>query len=235
MEVHGLVREISMDPTMLVVFESAVAQFPNEPAVIFEDRVMTYLELDQKANWLAHRLQEMSLTTPNTVVALFLERSDLMVIGILGTWKAGGAYVALAPNYPSERIKFIMADTKATIICTDELNFSKISAYVPNADRICNLSKHFGKGDPSVASPRPPPSIGTTPDDLSHILYTSGTQSSYQIMINLFIDFVKRPCRNHWSAQGSDGPSSNFDQRMSRLQSSLWIQERAERGHCAFP
>src|SRR6185437_8229910 len=86
-------------------------------AVVYEDRELSYAALEAHANRLAHHLQELGVG-PETVVGLCVERSVEMVIGLLGILKAGGAYLPLDPNYPAERLGFMLADAAAPVLVT---------------------------------------------------------------------------------------------------------------------
>ena len=92
---------------------------PDAVAVIDNDGQLTYGELDRKANQLANYLQTLGVGS-NTPVGLVLERSVDMIVAILGVLKAGGAYLPLDPDYPSERLKFMLADTQAPVVLTQK-------------------------------------------------------------------------------------------------------------------
>ena len=85
--------------------------------MVFEDRTLTYAALDAHANRLAHHLQSLGVG-PETMVGLCVERSPEMVIGLLGILKAGGAYLPLDPNYPRERLAFMLADAGCPVLVT---------------------------------------------------------------------------------------------------------------------
>ena len=80
--------------------------------MIFEDRMLSYAALEAHANRLAHHLQSLGVG-PETIVGLCVERSPEMVVGLIGILKAGGAYLPLDPNYPRERLAFMLADAGA--------------------------------------------------------------------------------------------------------------------------
>src|SRR5437667_4402655 len=91
------------------LFEEQATRAPNQLAVICKDGQLTYGELNRRAHQLAHSLRSMGVG-PNTLVAISIERSLEMVVGILGVLKAGGAYVPLDPAYPKERLALMLAD-----------------------------------------------------------------------------------------------------------------------------
>lgn len=94
-------------------------QTPDAVAVIFRDRQLTYRELNQQANQLAHHLRTLGVG-PEVLVGICVERSHLMVVGILGIVKAGGAYVPLDIAYPKERLGFIIEDTQLSVLLTQQ-------------------------------------------------------------------------------------------------------------------
>ncbi len=101
------------------LFEAQVERNPGAIALSFEDEQMTYAELNQRADQLAHQLRALGVG-PEVLVGLSIERSLELVIGILGILKAGGAYVPLDPSYPPERLRFIIDDAKPAVILTAE-------------------------------------------------------------------------------------------------------------------
>nr|ALT22102.1 nonribosomal peptide synthetase [Anabaena sp. XPORK13A] len=99
------------------LFEEQVIKTPDAVAVVFENQQLTYQELNQKANQLAHYLQQLGVK-PETLVGICVERSLEMVIGLLGILKAGGAYVPIDPNYPDTRIQSMLADAQLNLLLT---------------------------------------------------------------------------------------------------------------------
>lgn len=107
------------------LFEQQVRRTPNNVAVVFEGQQFTYIELNQRANQLAHYLQDLGVK-PDVLVALCVERSLEMVVGLLGILKAGGAYLPLDPAYPKERLAFMLNDAQTPILLTQERLLEKI-------------------------------------------------------------------------------------------------------------
>ena len=103
--------------TLPALFAAQAVRTPDAVAVVFEDRTLTYAALDAHANRLAHHLQSLGVG-PETMVGLCVERSPEMVIGLLGILKAGGAYLPLDPNYPRERLAFMLADAGCPVLVT---------------------------------------------------------------------------------------------------------------------
>src|SRR3989344_197080 len=113
---HDLVRQ-PIGMTIHALFEAQVKKTPNNIAVIFEDQQLTYRELNQKANQLAHYLRRQGIE-PDQLLGICIDRSLEMIIGVLGILKAGGAYVPIDPAYPKERIDFMLADSGCSILLT---------------------------------------------------------------------------------------------------------------------
>ncbi|MGH2412356.1 MAG: condensation domain-containing protein, partial [Microcystaceae cyanobacterium] len=100
-------------------FEEQVERTPKAIAVGFEDRQLTYRELNRQANQLAHYLQTLGVS-PDVLVGICVERSLEMVVGLLGILKAGGAYVPLDPTYPQERLTFMLEDAQVPVLLAQE-------------------------------------------------------------------------------------------------------------------
>jgi amino acid adenylation domain-containing protein len=107
------------DKCIQQLFEEQVERAPDNVAVVFEDRQLTYAQLNARANQLAHYLRTLGVG-PEVLVGICLERSLEMVIGLLGILKAGGAYVPLDPEYPKERLASMLEDTQAPVLLTQQ-------------------------------------------------------------------------------------------------------------------
>lgn len=103
--------------TLHAIFEAQAAKVPDRVAVIFDEQVLTYRELNEKANRLARRLREKGVK-PESIVGVLAERSFEMLIGIYGILKAGGAYLPISPDYPEDRIQYLLADSETQILLT---------------------------------------------------------------------------------------------------------------------
>jgi amino acid adenylation domain-containing protein len=150
------------------LFEEQVEKTPLSVALVFEEQQLTYRELNNRANQLAHHLQTIGVK-PDTLVGLCAERSLEMIVGVLGILKAGGAYVPLDPGYPPERLAFILDDTQASVILTQE----KLVKKLPNrkAQVICLDSDWEAIANNSQENP----ADAVTPDNLMYVIYTSGS------------------------------------------------------------
>jgi non-ribosomal peptide synthetase component F len=130
-------REYPDNKTIQELFEEQVERTPDNIAVVYEDTKLTYRELNNKANQLAHYLINNYQIKPDSLIALCLDRSEHMLIGILGALKAGGAYVPMDPSYPDERINYILEDTKAQIVLSNEV-------YKEKLERMNNPAASYG-------------------------------------------------------------------------------------------
>jgi aspartate racemase len=150
------------------LFEEQVERTPDAVAVIFEDQQLTYRELNERANQLAHHLIALGVG-PETLVGLCLERSAELVVGILGILKAGGAYVPLDADYPPQRLEFMLRDSGLKFLVTQR----QLVGRLPETDctMICLADE-----DPSfqkLARSNPPTHVNA--ENLAYVMYTSGS------------------------------------------------------------
>ncbi|HTG34804.1 MAG TPA: amino acid adenylation domain-containing protein [Thermoanaerobaculia bacterium] len=143
------------------------ARHPDTPALWFEGRAMTCGELDRLANRLARYLRRLG-AGEGAVVAVALERSPEMVAALLGVLKTGAAYLPLDPSFPAERLAFMLADSGASVLVTQE---SLAAALPPHASTVL-LDRDRPRID---AEPADDPDCPVGPRDLAYILYTSGS------------------------------------------------------------
>ncbi|MBG1264989.1 non-ribosomal peptide synthetase [Nostoc sp. WHI] len=163
--------------TLVTLFEQQAAQTPDNIAVVFEDHSLSYQELNQKANQLAYSLLELKTEQQlpdNPLIAICVERSPEMVIGLFGILKAGGAYVPIDPNYPLERIRFMLEDCEAKVLLTHSQLKDKLAIAnketLPHSQKILCLDEdNFAKQSTDN------PSSQSKPDDLAYVIYTSGS------------------------------------------------------------
>lgn len=145
------------------------SQTPEAIALKFGETTLTYRELDQRANQLAHELRTRGVG-PNTLVGISAFRSIEMVVGLFGILKAGGAYVPIDPEYPAERIAFMLADSGVKLLLTQE-PVKRLLPTTTTAQLFC-----LDTAWPSIAAhPSTPPADHTTSADLAYMIYTSGS------------------------------------------------------------
>ncbi|CAM4834420.1 unnamed protein product [Rotaria magnacalcarata] len=162
--------ELNTQTTLHQLFEEEAEKSCDKIAVVYEDVQLTYRELNQKANQLAHYLRSICDIQPDDLIALFLDKSELMIVSILGVWKSGAAYVPIDPSYPDERVRFILKDTKAKIVIANKNYTSRLHSYAMIIIEIDSISAII-KGQKYSKNPQ---SI-TSSNDLAYVIYTSGT------------------------------------------------------------
>ncbi|WP_020479986.1 non-ribosomal peptide synthetase [Mastigocladopsis repens] len=150
------------------LFEAQVEQTPDAVAVVFEDEQLTYRELNQRANQLAHHLQKLGVK-PEVLVGICVERSLEMVIGLLGILKAGGAYVPLDPSYPRDRLAFMFENSQTPVLLTQQHLLENLPAHT--AKVVCLDSNWEVIARASSENPI----CNLTPDNLAYVIYTSGS------------------------------------------------------------
>jgi amino acid adenylation domain-containing protein len=150
------------------LFDAQVKRTPDAIALTFAESSLTYSELNDKANHLANHLVGLGVG-PESLVAICVERSIEMVVGILGIIKSGAAYVPMDPAYPKERLAFMLADTGAPIILTQERILGNLPDH--NSRVVC-----LDTGWEAVArETKQLPLVNATADNLAYIIYTSGS------------------------------------------------------------
>jgi amino acid adenylation domain-containing protein/thioester reductase-like protein len=166
---------------------------PDAIAVVFQDEQLTYQELNNKANQVAHYLQSLGVK-PETFVGVCIERSLEMVIALLGVLKAGGAYIPLDPSYPSDRIAFMIEDSLLPIVLTKQAqlkNLPQHSAQVVVLENEWAAIEQYSSDNPVS---------DVTTDNTSYTIYTSGStgkpkgvQILHRTVINLLESMRKEP------------------------------------------
>jgi amino acid adenylation domain-containing protein len=160
-------RDYPRERCLTDLFEEQVEKCPAAVAVMFGEQALSYGELNQRANQLAHYLQSLGVG-PEVLVGICAERSLEMVTGLLGILKAGGAYLPLDPAYPKERLTFMLADAKVNILLTQEKFLPMLAEQ--NANFVClDQWKVFSQ----ECSENPP--LRTLSSHLAYVLYTSGS------------------------------------------------------------
>src|SRR6476620_4872191 len=154
--------------TLPELFAAQVARTPDADAVVFEDERLSYGELDARSSRLAHHLRALGVG-PEVVVGLCIERSLAMLVGLLGILKAGGAYLPLDPDYPPERLAFMLADAGAPVLLTR----AALRAHLPAHDaHVVCLDADW----PAIAQqPATAPAANLAPQHPAYVIYTSGS------------------------------------------------------------
>ena len=150
------------------LFEEQARLTPQAVAVVYGTDQITYAELNARANRLAHYLRTLNVGAESTV-GLCVERSVEMVVGLLGILKAGGAYVPLNPQYPLERLMYMLEDAQISVLVTEQALLDAVPTYNGQAVCLDADAKLIG------AQPETNPANVTTGDSLAYIMYTSGS------------------------------------------------------------
>ncbi|KAF9343813.1 hypothetical protein BGX34_006338, partial [Mortierella sp. NVP85] len=158
------------------LFEQQVENNPGETALVFNGQSLTYAELNEHANRLAHHLIGLGVQ-PDSLVAICVERSFAMIIGVLAVLKAGGAYVPLDPSYPKERLAYILEDAAPVIVLVDNIGrtvLSEASQYLENLKDVTSMV--MVDSNDHLSLPTVDPDVpGLTSRHLAYIVYTSGS------------------------------------------------------------
>jgi len=161
-------REYPQDTCIHQLFEAQVERTPDVIAVVFEAQQLTYRELNNQANQLAHDLQTLGVK-PEVLVGICIERSLNMVIGLLGILKAGGAYLPLDPDYPAARLAFMLEDAGGEVLLTQ----SNLVKQLPEATAqvICLDTERKTLSRLSTNNL----ASGVASSNLAYVMYTSGS------------------------------------------------------------
>jgi bacitracin synthase 3 len=143
------------DKTIVDLFEQQVNETPKNTAVIFEDTVLTYEGLNQLSNQLGDYLIKNYAIKPDDLVGIKLERSEWMIVAIMGVLKSGGAYLPMDPDYPKERIEFMVSDSSCRVLIDDK-----------ELEKFKKTQKKYSKKNRTT---------GLKPNNLLYCIYTSGS------------------------------------------------------------
>ena len=146
---------IISEKTIIQEFENTVLKYPKNKALLFENKIFTYQELNEKANQLAHYLKEKYTVGPDTLIGIELERSEWLIISMLAILKTGSAYLPIDIQYPKERIEFIKSDSVCSCVIDDHelLKFEQAKGSLRKSNLECEIKN----------------------SDLAYIIYTSGS------------------------------------------------------------
>ena len=186
------------DRTIVELFEEQVERTPHRVAVVYEGQSLSYEELNRRANQLARRLRGWGVG-PEQLVGLCMKRSLELVVGLLGVLKAGGAYVPLEPDYPQERLTFMVADTGVGVVLSTE----QYQGAVKGAGiRVLSLDTEWaqvaGESGEAIES-------GVRPENLAYVIYTSGSTGKPKGVMNTHQGL----CNRLWWMQQQYGLGEN--------------------------
>ncbi|HEX7721554.1 MAG TPA: amino acid adenylation domain-containing protein [Pyrinomonadaceae bacterium] len=179
--------------TIQELFEQQVAVAPDAVALICGDEKLTYRELNERANQLAHYLRDRGVQS-DTMVAMCLQRSPDLIVALLGILKAGGAYVPLDPSYPAERLELMMSDSGAPLLLTEKSLVERLP--FADAGTIC-IDELAGE---LIQQSKANPGTICGPDNLAYVIYTSGSTGKpkgvlvpHRSVVNLLASVRKTP------------------------------------------
>ena len=167
-EWNNTTKEYALDKCIHQLFEEQVELLPDAVAVVYENEQLTYGELNAKANQLAHYLQKLGVRK-EVLVGICVERSPLMVIGLLGILKAGGAYVPLDPAYPAERLAYMLNDSQPPVLLTQRQLVDSLP--LTGSKVICLDTDWELIGAQSEKNPH----TEVKANNLAYVIYTSGS------------------------------------------------------------
>jgi len=149
------------------LINQAAQRYPKKSAVTFKEDSISYQELEKRANLVAHEITQLK-DGSNATVGLCMERSVDMIVGLLGILKAGCAYLPLDPEYPKDRIQYMLEDSKVTLVVVNEATLKWANDFVDN--EILNISKIRNEVERTETNL---PKVKES--DRAYIIYTSGT------------------------------------------------------------
>jgi amino acid adenylation domain-containing protein len=163
--------EVEFDCGKLIhdLFDEQVLRTPEKTAIVCRDRVLTYAGLREKVDRLARRLRKLGVG-PETVVAIFMERSIDMVVAMLGVLKAGGAYLPLDPGFPPERVAFMLADSDTRVILTQQRLKNRLGDSRETVVSLDEADVDHRATDSALTSRANPAAYS-----LAYLIYTSGS------------------------------------------------------------
>ncbi|MDX3853441.1 non-ribosomal peptide synthetase [Streptomyces sp. AK02-01A] len=186
--------EFPADKTLHGVFEEMAAAWPDEVAVVYRETRLTYRQLNERANQLAHFLRSVAELRPNDLVGLVLDKSELMITAILAVWKAGAAYVPIDPGYPDDRVAFMLEDTRARLVLTNQTHGERLRGLpIAAGPRVLDIERL-----PLSERSEENPVTAVRSTDLAYAIYTSGTTGKpkavlveHQGVVNLQVSLAK--------------------------------------------
>ena len=167
--------DYSSDKCIHQLFEEQVKRTPDAVAIVFENQQLTYGELNCRANQVAHYLRSLGVEA-DVLVGLCVERSPEMIVGMLGILKAGGAYLPLDPEYPTERLSFMLEDAQVLVLLTQQSLQGKLPQH--QAQLVCLDTDWHLIAECSHDNALAQLTVGIAlvqPNNLAYVIYTSGS------------------------------------------------------------
>lgn len=175
--------------TIIHHFENCAATYPEKCALVYKGKEMTYREVNEQSNNLARLLQNQGIEQEE-IIGIMSERSFEMVIGILAVLKAGGAYMPIDPNFPIERISYMLENSQAKRVMA-QMKFSQQIASDVSIIDLDDRNIYTGDGES--------PAININPNQLAYVIYTSGSTGNpkgvmveHSSVLNIIIDLQEK-------------------------------------------
>jgi polyketide synthase PksJ len=188
---NNTVRDYEKHACIHHLFEEQTVKTPDAVALVFDDRSITYRELDQRSNRLAHYLKGQKVG-PEVLVGICMERSIEMIVSLLGILKAGGTYIPLDPAYPKDRLAYMIEDSQMTLLITQD----SIRDMIPEKGiKVICIDTEWSQISRESSEK---PQSDVKPHNLAYIIYTSGStgkpkgvQIIHRAVVN-FLNSMKR-------------------------------------------
>ncbi|MEJ6981955.1 non-ribosomal peptide synthase/polyketide synthase [Pedobacter sp. P351] len=155
---------------LVTLFEEQAAKTPEAIALIFEEEKLTYRELNERSNQLSHYLKDRG-AEPEELIPICIERGSWMIVSILGVLKSGAAYVPLDPDYPEERISFMLGDVSARLLVSSEKSRKSLG----DIQRLKLIEVDGADASSIRAQALTNPKNSVSADQLAYVIYTSGS------------------------------------------------------------
>lgn len=161
-------KDFVSSQTLVSAFNQTVAKHANKTALVYQQTSLSFGELEIQANRLAHYLQAKGIG-PETLVGLCLERSEQLIISILGILKAGGAYVPIDPAYPSDRLEFLFRDSGIMLLITQRSVISQLPECGAEMIILEDIAEEIEQENSQA------PEVNILPQNAAYVIYTSGS------------------------------------------------------------
>ena len=214
-EYAGPSQALSGDTTVLSLFRERVHQAPASTAIAIAEKRLTYRELDEQSNRLAHFLQQEYELRRGEVVAVLTDRSELWVLALLAILKAQGVYLPVDPEYPEERIRFLVEDASARALLVHSEYLPKLTELY--ATPMFALDFQLD----TLETPATDPTGAPRPEDTAYIIYTSGSTGRPKGVILEHRGFLNM-VRHHVEAFGIDASDKSSQFYAPSFDSSLF-------------
>jgi amino acid adenylation domain-containing protein len=178
-------KDYPKDICLHKIIEDQVERTPDATAVVYEQNRLSYRELNERSNQLAHHLRKLGVG-PEVLIGISMERSIEMIVGLLGILKAGGAYLPFDVEYPKDRLRMMLDDSRVPILLTQQHLLNRLPALT--AQSICLDTGWDEFARESTTNPSPT----TDPHNVAYAIYTSGSTGKPKGVLNIHAAIVNR-------------------------------------------